>query len=81
MQDPGPYSLKGKRPGFFVSRVPRIGAITMTGCMRCGDKFQHNYLVTVFSMIKEKRERLIVCLKCKDILKKKEEKAGAGHGL
>jgi hypothetical protein len=30
--------------------------------MRCGDKLQHNYLVAVFKVAKEKRERLIVCL-------------------
>jgi len=37
--------------------------------MRCRTKLQHNYLVTVFKETKEKRERLIVCLKCRDILK------------
>ena len=46
----------------------------MNSCMRCGDKLQHNYLVTVFKVIKEKRERLIVCLKCRDILQDKELK-------
>ena len=34
---------------------------------------QHNYLVTVFKMIKEKKERLVVCLKCRDILDKKKD--------
>jgi len=45
----------------------------MNSCIRCGEKMAHNYLVTIFTMIKEKRERLIVCLKCKDILNKKEK--------
>jgi len=40
--------------------------------MRCGDKLQHNYLQTVFRVIKEKSERLIVCSKCKDILSKQK---------
>ncbi|MDD5238114.1 MAG: hypothetical protein PHU96_04045 [Candidatus Omnitrophica bacterium] len=44
----------------------------MNSCMRCGEKLQHNYLVAVFKVTKEKRERLIVCLKCRDILKKGE---------
>ena len=44
----------------------------MNSCKRCGNKFQHNYLVTVFKVTKEKRERMIVCLKCRDILKKEE---------
>lgn len=47
----------------------------MNNCVRCGVKFQHNYLVTLFKVIKEKNERLIVCLKCNDILKKEEGKA------
>lgn len=42
----------------------------MNSCMRCGEKLQHNYLVAVFRVVKEERERLIVCLKCRDILKK-----------
>jgi len=33
----------------------------------------HNYLVTVFATINEARKRLIVCLKCKEILNKKQE--------
>lgn len=41
--------------------------------MRCGDKFQHNYLVAVFKQTKDKRERLVVCFKCRDILNKKEK--------
>ncbi len=47
----------------------------MNNCMRCADKLQHNYLVTIFTVVKEKRERLIVCLKCRDILKKEELRA------
>lgn len=47
----------------------------MKNCMRCRAKFQHNYLVTVFKEIKEKRERLIVCLKCRDALNKVAVKA------
>ncbi len=43
----------------------------MTSCMRCGAKLQHNYLVTVFSLIKEQRKRMIVCFKCREILQKK----------
>jgi hypothetical protein len=43
----------------------------MNSCMRCGEKLSHNYLVAIFTIIKEKRERLIVCLKCKEILEKK----------
>jgi uncharacterized CHY-type Zn-finger protein len=45
----------------------------MNSCMRCGEKLQHNDLVTLFKVTKEKRERLVVCLKCKDILSKKEK--------
>jgi hypothetical protein len=41
--------------------------------MRCGDKTQHNYLVTVFRVTNEKRERLIVCAKCKDIFSKEQK--------
>jgi NAD-dependent SIR2 family protein deacetylase len=44
----------------------------MNSCMRCGEKFQHNYLAAIFTIIKEKRERLIVCLKCKEILNNKK---------
>jgi len=44
----------------------------MNSCMRCGVKLQHNYLVPVFTTINEKRKRMIVCLKCKEILSKKE---------
>ena len=46
----------------------------MRNCMRCRTKFQHNYLVTIFKEIKGKRERLIVCLKCRDVLNKVEAK-------
>ncbi len=45
----------------------------MNSCMRCGEKLAHNYLVRIFTVIKEKSERLIVCLKCKGILNKKEK--------
>ena len=44
----------------------------MNSCKRCGNKMQHNYLVTFFKMLKDKQEKLIVCLKCRDILKKEE---------
>ncbi len=44
----------------------------MRSCVRCGNKLQHNYLVTVFKVIKEKEERMVVCLKCRDILNKQE---------
>jgi len=43
--------------------------------MRCGEKLQHNYLVAFFKVTKEKTEKLIVCLKCRDILKKEEPRA------
>lgn len=45
----------------------------MNSCMRCGEKLAHNYLVRMFTVIKEKRERVIVCLKCREILNKKEK--------
>ncbi|MFH0763240.1 MAG: hypothetical protein V1925_05065 [Candidatus Omnitrophota bacterium] len=45
----------------------------MNSCMRCGKKLAHNYLVAIFRIINEKRERVIVCLKCKEILNKKEK--------
>ncbi len=45
----------------------------MNSCMRCGEKLSHNYLVAIFTTIKEARKRVIVCLKCKDILNKKEK--------
>ena len=45
----------------------------MNSCMRCGEKLSHNYLVAIFTIINEKRKRLIVCLKCKEILNKKEK--------
>lgn len=48
----------------------------MNSCMRCGQKMSHNYLVTVFSMVKDKRERMIICLKCKETLNKNVNKAG-----
>lgn len=44
----------------------------MNSCMRCGLKLQHNYLVPVFATINGKYQRMIVCLKCKEILNKKE---------
>lgn len=46
--------------------------ITMTSCMRCGEKLAHNYLTTIFKIINKERKRLIVCSKCKEILNKKE---------
>ncbi len=46
--------------------------VNMRSCDRCGSKFQHNDLVTVFKEAKERKERKVVCLKCKDILNKKE---------
>jgi len=42
----------------------------MNSCMRCGEKLSHNYLAEIFTIINEKRKRLIVCLKCKEILNK-----------
>ncbi|MEI8349895.1 MAG: hypothetical protein WCI77_07055 [Candidatus Omnitrophota bacterium] len=45
----------------------------MNSCMRCGEKLSHNYLVTVFTIVNEKRKRVLVCLKCKEILDKKEK--------
>jgi hypothetical protein len=45
----------------------------MNSCMRCGKKLSHNYLVPVFTMMNEKRKRIIVCLKCKEILNNKEK--------
>jgi hypothetical protein len=47
------------------------GGTKMISCMRCGQKLAHNYLVTIFTIVNEKRKRLIVCLKCKEILDKK----------
>lgn len=44
----------------------------MKSCIRCGDKYSHNYLVAIITQMKEKMQRVIVCLKCKEILKKKE---------
>lgn len=41
--------------------------------MRCGVKLSHNYLVPAFTIVNEKRKRLMVCLKCKEILNKKEK--------
>ncbi|MDD5566186.1 MAG: hypothetical protein PHG31_04790 [Candidatus Omnitrophica bacterium] len=58
-------------PGIF-ERVDKRRNI-MNSCKRCGNKLQHNYLVEFFKKTKEKVERTIVCLKCRDILKKKEE--------
>jgi len=48
------------------------GGIKMNSCMRCGEKLSHNYLVAIFTIINEKRKRLIVCLKCKEILNKEK---------
>lgn len=44
----------------------------MNSCMRCGEKLAHNYLVAVLTTIADKTKRVIVCLKCKEILNKKE---------
>jgi len=43
----------------------------MNSCVRCGEKLAHNYLVAMFTIINETRKRVIVCLKCKEILNKK----------
>ncbi len=51
----------------------RKGGNKMNSCMRCGEKLSHNYLVAMFTIINEKRKRLILCLKCKEILNKKEK--------
>ncbi|MFH1889145.1 MAG: hypothetical protein ABH806_03545 [Candidatus Omnitrophota bacterium] len=48
------------------------GGSKMNSCMRCGEKLSHNYLSAIFTVIKEKRERLIVCLKCKETLNNKK---------
>jgi uncharacterized CHY-type Zn-finger protein len=53
------------------------GAMIMNSCRRCGDKLQHNYLVEFFKVTKEKRERMIVCLKCRDILKQQQGQSAA----
>ena len=47
--------------------------------MRCGDKLQHNYLVTFFKVVKEQNKRMIVCFKCRDILEK-ERREGMKSG-
>jgi len=43
----------------------------MNSCNRCGEKMSHNYLVTIFRLINEKMKRVLVCIKCKEILTKK----------
>jgi uncharacterized CHY-type Zn-finger protein len=58
-----------------------MGGIKMNSCMRCGEKLSHNYLVAIFTIINEKRKRLIVCLKCKEILNKKENKSSVRGGI
>jgi len=50
----------------------------MNSCRRCGDRLQHNYLVEFFKVTKEKRERMIVCLRCRDILKQQQAQSQAG---
>ncbi len=45
----------------------------MNSCMRCGVKLSHNYLLPLFTIVNEKRKKLIVCLKCKEILNQKEK--------
>ena len=42
----------------------------MRSCTRCGIKLSHNYLVLAFMTRKEKRERVLVCSKCNEILAK-----------
>jgi DNA-binding protein len=38
--------------------------------MRCGKRLSHNYLMAIFTTIKEKRTRIIVCSTCKEIIEK-----------
>ncbi len=45
----------------------------MNSCMRCGKKLSHNYLVPIFTIKNEKREKLIVCSGCKEIINAKEK--------
>ncbi len=45
----------------------------MNSCTRCGEKKSHNYLTTISTIINEKIKRVMVCLKCKEILNKKEK--------
>jgi len=42
----------------------------MNSCIRCGEKLSHNYLVAISTIVNEKIKRVIVCLKCKEILNK-----------
>jgi hypothetical protein len=56
---------------FFFAYPEAEGGIKMPNCMRCGEKLAHNYLVAMFTMIEAKMKRIIVCLKCKDVLDKK----------
>jgi DNA-binding protein len=44
----------------------------MNRCTRCGKKLSHNYLVAIVTIINEKIKRVLVCLKCKEILNKVE---------
>ena len=48
----------------------------MNACMRCGDKVAHNYLTALFTIIDEKRKRVVVCSQCKEILEKKGKEVG-----
>ena len=45
----------------------------MNSCTRCGERLAHNYLVAIFTGIEKDRKRVIVCVKCKDILDKEEK--------
>jgi len=52
----------------------------MNSCARCGEKMSHNYLSTVFTVKDEIKKKVVVCLKCKGIFEKGENKAGRGNG-
>ena len=51
----------------------------MNSCVRCGIKLTHNYLKAIFMTIKEKRSRVLVCLKCEEILAAKENNPLGGN--
>lgn len=44
----------------------------MNSCSRCGKKMAHNYLVQMFRTIDEKIRKVLVCLKCREVLKEKK---------
>ncbi len=46
----------------------------MNSCSRCGKGMAHNYLVAMFRTIDEKVRKVLVCLKCKEILNAVKEK-------